>query len=683
MPAQERYRAISWWIVWKDLSWPDHDVLDTIKRRSDEAAEAGVNAAVIFGAHFRWDMMPLWDRVHDYIATVREHVHERGIKLFDHYSAVLTHRPRNRDEDWDIRNRNRHHVPLYPGRREAALLTFNGTRLNDWRVIDVHTREPAFMPAYTCEQFCMNNPDFQAAYQAYLKRLVDETGIDGLMSDDGIYYHGWHACACEHCLKRFRDEYGHELPPTDDLSFWGNRESEAFKDWITLRFHTVRDFMKVAQDAVPAGMPLMTCCSSSDAQHATRVAMTYEDFIQHSNLVMLEMCGSTPMLDGRWDARIPSQLLHLGIANEQAVDCIGLGYGYFEDSGFFVWAVNKFLGSDTWFSTLRGRLGLPDSRIDWLPDDPQLVGEGFRWERDHPDLFPRECDAQVAVLYSRETRDYYGQTHADYVADYHATCFELFRDHVDFDVVTHVPAPGDYPVLLLSSVTCLTAAERGALDAFVRGGGTVVATGPTGVRRERAAFADTPWLEQFGIRCDVTEPDRAPAFPPDSGLTNTAATVAGSLDGQPLDAAEWAEAGDGAVLWRAARAHGTPGVAAATRERLETRPVEMTGCPEGWYTRRFRDGGRIVIHALPSQVGVSEHDTLHDQFRNAPVLHTIDYGEGPGGSLDLAFTETPKAVTLHSPDLDAPRRVAVEPGATTHQVELGGVKRYFVVEIET
>jgi hypothetical protein len=33
--------------------------------------------------------------------------------------------------------------------------------------------------------------------------------------------------------------------------------------------------------------------------------------------------------------------------------------------------------------------------------------------------------------------------------------------------------------------------------------------------------------------------------------------------------------------------------------------------------------------------------------------------------------------------LDAPRRVAVEPGATTHQVELGGVKRYFVVEIET
>ena len=92
MNSREKIRAVSWWLTWKDLQWPDDDVADAIERRADAAAEAGVNCAVIFGAHFRWDYLPLWDNLHDLLGTIRGALHRRGIRLFDHHSAVLTHR---------------------------------------------------------------------------------------------------------------------------------------------------------------------------------------------------------------------------------------------------------------------------------------------------------------------------------------------------------------------------------------------------------------------------------------------------------------------------------------------------------------------------------------------------------------------------------------------------------------
>jgi len=48
-------RAISWWLTWPDLMWPDPRVKEQVRRRSDEAAKNGVNMAVIFGAQRLFD----------------------------------------------------------------------------------------------------------------------------------------------------------------------------------------------------------------------------------------------------------------------------------------------------------------------------------------------------------------------------------------------------------------------------------------------------------------------------------------------------------------------------------------------------------------------------------------------------------------------------------------------------
>jgi hypothetical protein len=107
--------------------------------------------------------------------------------------------------------------------------------------------------------------------------------------------------------------------------------------------------------ALPAGFPLLTCCSTSDGPTLPALGMSYQDFIRSCDHVLLEMVGSTPSINGTWDSSIPSQLLHLGIARDAGVPCLGLGYGFFKDTAFFTWELNKLLGSDCQFSTLKGR----------------------------------------------------------------------------------------------------------------------------------------------------------------------------------------------------------------------------------------------------------------------------------------------------------------------------------------
>ena len=90
-------RIASWWIHWPDLQWPDTDNLDRIKAKAEGLAKANVSAAMLFGAHFRWDWLPVFPLLHDYIATVAEELHKYGVKLFDHKRQVLRplHRGRN------------------------------------------------------------------------------------------------------------------------------------------------------------------------------------------------------------------------------------------------------------------------------------------------------------------------------------------------------------------------------------------------------------------------------------------------------------------------------------------------------------------------------------------------------------------------------------------------------------
>jgi hypothetical protein len=683
--AHQRYRAVSWWVTWEDLTWPNEALKDKIKRRAARCEASGVNCCIIFGAHFRWDFMPLWGRLHDLLRFIGDELHARKIQLFDHHSSVLVHRPRNRDEELNIWRKNLHHVPFYPSRKSASDWRFHGSRLDDWRMIDVESGQPAYLPAYNAEQFCMNNASFQAAYTQYLKQLIEDTAIDGLMSDDGIFYPAWQACRCPSCLSRFKNDYGHELPPTSDAAFWGNRQSRAFRDWVEMRFRTSGDFLAIVRDSLPKGFPLLTCCSSSDDQAMTGYGMSYQEFIRSCNLVLLEMVGSTPSIKGTWDNRISSQMLHLAIARDSQADCIGLGYGFFPDTAFFIWALNKFLGSDCWFSTLKGRLdATPEERAE-LADESELVDEAFHWESAHPQLFIGEVDSDIADFYSRSTRDFYGQVPGDYVADYQTSCLQLLRANISYEVVTQVPRYGRFRRLVLSSSLCLSADEKSSLDQFMKEGGTVIATGPNGFYDQRADKVAVPWLGEYGIACELVEPNRTGSFPPYKNLgTSVPLAECRATAARPrIIETGWfnVPVGNGCLYWRPERAS-SKGTAYALIKLLESeagRNISFLGLPASWQVRKYQDGDRLLIHALPSQVVTKLHPTLVNQVSGERVVEKLIYSPLSETIFLSIPGRTIQRLTLHSPDL-ATSRAGKREADGRWSIDPAGVSRYLILE---
>jgi hypothetical protein len=682
--GRPRYRAIGWWLTFDDLTWPNPELMDKIRRRADQCATSGVNCCIVFGAHLRWDFMPLWERFHDELHFVADELHQRNILLFDHHSATIVHRPRNRDEALDIWRRNRHHVPFYPSREMAATWEFAGSHLNDWRMIDVETGKPVFVPAYTAEQFCMNHPGFRQGYVAYVRKLLGDTGMDGLMSDDMIFYADWRACGCQFCRDRFHREYGHDLPPVTDPTFWGNRHSQAFRDWIKMRFQTPADFLAEVKKALPENFPLLTCCSSSDNFYLPSFGMSYQDFIQSCNHVMLEMVGQTPAIEGTWGDRVPSQLLHLDIARKHNAPCFGLGYGFFPDTAFFIWAVNKFLGSDCWFSTVKGRLDATPTELATLADDSELVGEGFNWEKNHPELFGGEVETNTAVFFSRATRDFYGELIGDYCSDYNASCLNVTRANLTCVVVTDIPLFGKIGCLILSSVMCLSAKQRNDLLDFLRAGGLVVATGPTGHYNEQGNLAAKPWLEGFGVAVDLIEPDRPGNFPPYKNFKTpvelTKCLVPESIRNKfqggwldlPIDG--------GRLLWRPERIstkEAGESVTALLQARFQS-VVKINGLPDNWRLRQYRDGDRLLLHALPGKVITTLHPTLQNQMTKERIVEKLIFTPL---TEKLVFVTQGKfsSARLYSPDLSGPIYGDLVSNQTW-SFEPTNVSRYFIIE---
>ncbi len=94
----ERRRLVNWWIRWEDLNWPNPDAIEHIKQKAYRYAEGNITSAVIFGCHFRWDYLPYFTILHDYLATVAEELGKYGIELIDHHSVNLVHRYDTREQ---------------------------------------------------------------------------------------------------------------------------------------------------------------------------------------------------------------------------------------------------------------------------------------------------------------------------------------------------------------------------------------------------------------------------------------------------------------------------------------------------------------------------------------------------------------------------------------------------------
>ena len=501
-------RIASWWIKLPDLDWPNQDGLDLIKRRAEEMAKANITTAMIFGAHFRWDFLPYFTLLHDYLATVAEELHKYGLELYDHHSVNLAHRYSTREEMRHVMLHSGPHLPFSPSREAAASWRYNGHLLNDWRMIDVKTRDVLYFPQYAAEGFCISNPEFVDSYKSYLKGLIADTGIDGLSADDPVHFMHYNSCACPHCRAELKKRTGIDLPPIEDRSFWGNWKNPAWHAWIDLRFDAAKDFFAALKPVFPEGFRVTTCGHNSAAGHANGSAADARTFLSGGcNYTNLEMSGNMPPYKKdpvTTNISIPSRVvnasLHQACAREQGGRCFSTGFGFTEETAGIVWAVNKMMGADCWFSCLKDRLGLPQHILDTLPNEADIVGKPFTFEATHPKLFEGRQVGQLGVYFSYETRKhtFFGNLQKGYYKDYSTTLTELYKNGFSAHTILEFPDNADtYPLILLSGVARMTDAEQAALIRYLQAGGTVIATGPCALSDCRGDYQlpDAPELQ--------------------------------------------------------------------------------------------------------------------------------------------------------------------------------------------
>ena len=484
----EQHRMATWWIHWEDLNWPSPHIMDKIKLRAEAFAKADISAAVIFGAHFRWDFLPIFPLLHDYIATVSEELHKYGIKLFDHHSVNLVHRYRTREEMRHVMQHSGPHLPFSPTWDAAKTWEYNGTRLNNWRMIDVKNGQPLYQPQYAGEGFCHRNPDFIDAYKAYLKQLITDTNIDGLSADDAMYYMGFNACGCQHCRAELKRRSGIDLPPITDQSFWGNWENPAWRHWIDLRQDATGEFYQSVSEILPENFMLTGCGSDSAGVIAVTNATDARQFLRGCNYVNLEMNGNTPpykhdplTVNKPIPQRLTNASHHQAAAREKGVRAFNTGFAHVTETANIAWAVSKILDADAWIMALKPRLGLPKEILDTLPDEEDILGTAFGYEKNHPELFTGRFVGQMGVYFSNETRNhtFFGGISNGYSADYSKSLTDLMRKGICPHTVFRFPEDSSvYPVILLPSALQMTDREIADMQAYLAAGGKVIATGP-------------------------------------------------------------------------------------------------------------------------------------------------------------------------------------------------------------
>lgn len=482
-------RIAAWWFALSDLDWPSPDGKEKIERYAKELSESNADTVILYGAHFRFDWLPYFTILHSYIKAIADELHKYGIKLLDHHSVNLVHRYDTVEEMEHCMLHSGPHIPFSPSREAAASWEYEGKRLNDWRMIDVKTGKPLYYPQYAAEGFCYRNPDFVDAYISYAKRLVADTGIDGIMADDAVNYMHMNSCACPHCRAELKRRTGLDLPDMHDQSFWGNFSSPAFKEWINLRFEASGNFYEKLRAALPKDFILTACGNASAPPNAIGQGADVRQFLRGCNYANLELCGNTPAYKGDpvtvnspISKQIVDSALHYAVAKEKGVRCFGTGYGFSKPSAEIIWALNKFVGADCYMSTLKPRLGLKKEYLDKLPNEAELVKDVFTFEKEHIDLFSGTTAASIGVYYSYTTRNttFFGATLGGYFKDYSSTLLSLLESGMCAETIVHFPKSADQiKVVILPSVIAFTKEEEKEMADYISAGGKVYALGYT------------------------------------------------------------------------------------------------------------------------------------------------------------------------------------------------------------
>jgi hypothetical protein len=640
-PAFIPRRAASWWTTFEDIQWPQKKIVDKIKRRAENFSKAGIDTAINFGFHVRFDFSNYFGQLHGYFANVCEELHKHDIKFMEHYSCNHVERPRGEERLKQLMKAHRHHVLLFHDASSAALAQYEGHFFNDVCEIDLRDGSRGYAPSYDLEVFCHNNPAFLDMHQKYLQRLMKEVPFDGIEIDDMCDYAGLTTCGCRYCRERLKKDYGHEIPP-----FGTGYADPAFRDWLRMKSDVVADHLKMIKGTL-GDIPLMTCCSNAGPMVLNTIALNLEKMAPHLDLFMLENVGiNIKTVD--WMVMDAEAMYQKDVAGKKGkAPAITISYMISERGGYLGWCLSRFWGVANWSSTLYGRLEEDPADAREVED---IMGPYNNWDLQHSDLDGAvgEEHVEVRLMTSSHCRDNGwrgedGLEQWDRVSAWsgllltHNAGYRLLRSDElsDGEALSNEHTP-----LILDGVACVSDSQFSAVQSFLAKGGTVWMAWPFGTHDEKGFQRKRPLSDEL------------------KGEHYKHLVVVGSATtGDVLD-----------------------GLISAGKFRPLLRQVSGNRL---WALRIRTYKTGTAIHFLNRGLIAVAHPTLKESS-GTPVLQDF-HSEDRDNKLAFEYDSNRikfNSLSVRSPELGEARRpVIVSSGSNVLQVDLQGIGTYAVAQI--
>jgi hypothetical protein len=306
---------------------------------------------------------------------------------------------------------------------------------------------------------------------------------------DGLFFNRWEGsgdCYCTHCQENFKAATGLDLPRTT------NPQDPSRKAYIAWRSQRLISLIDLWNTEIRKINPEASSIPNNGSG-------------AHNPLDTIAISQRTPMLVADRQARRglqPPWLMgktakeyRATMGNKPVIGLFGVGieepYRWKDsvnaNAEIRIWVLDSLAnGMRPWFSKFSATLH--DER--WLKG----VEEIYLWtEKNQHYLTHQQPLARVAIVYSQQTALYYGGDHAQAKVEDHALGwyqaliesripFEMVHDH-NLDAAHLAP----YKTLILPNIAALSNTQCDQLRAFVKSGGSLIATHETSLYDELGA----------------------------------------------------------------------------------------------------------------------------------------------------------------------------------------------------
>ncbi len=332
---------------------------------------------------------------------------------------------------------------------------------------------------------CIGSPYYSEYLPAVMEEIIARSRPDGFTDNSWAGLPRANICYCDHCRAQFQDYAGKALPRAHDWS------AEGYRDWVRWNFQRRTDLWKlnnrVTRAAGGAHCAWMGMIGGELLYNSARF-IDLQQILPEAAIVMLDHQRRNPQ-DGfeqnteagkrlhevaGWDKLIPESMPQYQLGGP------AFRLASMPAAEVRLWSSSGFAGGiQPWWHHIGS---MHEDRRQYRTAEPI-----FGWHAEHDDLLVnRRLTADVGVVWTQQNHDYFGRAGAadKTMAPYRGVVKALNRAGVTFvplhadDIAT---AGERLSVIVLPNMGGLSDAQIAGIEAFVAGGGSVIATGETSI----------------------------------------------------------------------------------------------------------------------------------------------------------------------------------------------------------